>query len=118
MMLTYETKEDVELVGFFDLLLAQTPRHTYLDFLESFLCKTVRDELYQYVIALLVAHSHPEVRTMLLTVARQEQSAHRIEILLSACKFSYILGISSSINKLIALPYFKNIGPVLSHILG
>jgi hypothetical protein len=84
MMLTYETKEDVELVGFFDLLLAQTPQRTYLDFLESFLCKTARDELYQYVIALLVAHSHPELRRMLLTVARQEQSAHRIEILLSA----------------------------------
>ena|SRR5947199_6733362 len=84
MMLTYETKEDVELVGFFDLLLAQTPRHTYLDFLESFLCKTVRDELYQYVIALLVAHSHPELRTVLFTIARQEQNAHRIEILLSA----------------------------------
>jgi hypothetical protein len=50
MLLTYETKEDVELVGFFDLLLAQTPRRTYLDFLESFLCKTARDELYQNVI--------------------------------------------------------------------
>jgi hypothetical protein len=84
MMLTYETKEDVELVGFFDLLLAQTPRRTYLDFLESFLCKTTRDELYQYVIALLVAHPHPELRAVLLTVARREQSAHRIELLLAA----------------------------------
>jgi hypothetical protein len=75
MTLTYETKEDVELVGFFDLLLDPTPRRTYLAFLESFLCKTARDELYQYVIALLVAHPHPDFMAMLLTVARMEHDA-------------------------------------------
>jgi len=58
LMPTYEAREDVELVGFFDLLLAQTPRRTYLDFVASFLCQTARDELYQYVIALLIAHPH------------------------------------------------------------
>lgn len=84
MMPTYEAREDVELVGFFDLLLAQTPRRTYLDFVASFLCQTARDELYQYVIALLIAHPHPDFKAALFTVAHQEQRMHRIEILLSA----------------------------------
>ncbi len=84
MMPTYEAREDVELVGFFDLLLAQTPRHTYLDFVASFLCQTTRDELYQYAIALLIARPHPDFKAVLLTVAHQEQHIHRVEILPSA----------------------------------
>ena len=84
MMLTYETKENMELVGFFDMLLAQTPRSTYLNFLEGFLRKTVRYALYRYVIALIIVSPHSELSTLVLRVARQEQNAQKVEILLSA----------------------------------
>lgn len=81
---TYETKDDVELAGFFDLLLAHATQSSHLAFIEESLRKTQRYELYRYLVAMIIASHQPQVWTMLLEVARRERDTQKIEILLSA----------------------------------
>jgi hypothetical protein len=80
----YETKDDLELVGLFDLLLSQAPQDSYLDFIEAFLRTTRRDEVYRYLVTIIVATHQPQVWTRLLSVANRERDPHKVEILLSA----------------------------------
>ncbi len=79
----YETKDDVELVGLFDLLLPQVSQTTYLDFIKMFLQLTKRYEVYRYLAALIVAGHQPELWAMLQDVARKERDPQRIEMLLT-----------------------------------
>ncbi len=80
----YESKDDLELLGFFDLLLAHATRNTYLDFIRIFLKTTRRYEVYRYIVTMIVANHQLAIWTMLQEVARVEQNRNKIEILLSA----------------------------------
>jgi len=81
--LTYETKDDVELAGLFDLLLEHATRDSYLNFLEEFLRTTQRYEVYRYLVTMIVAGHQPKTWIMLLEEARREQDQRKVEILLS-----------------------------------
>lgn len=80
----YETRDDVELVGLFDLLLPQASQATYLDFIKTFLQLTKRYEVYHYLVTLIVAGHQPELWAMLQDMARKERNPQKIEMLLSA----------------------------------
>jgi hypothetical protein len=84
MVPVYETKDDLELVGLFDLLLSQARRSIYLDFLEAFLRTTRRIEVYRYLVSMTVANRQSEMWTRLLAMARRERDPHKVEVLLSA----------------------------------
>ncbi len=80
----YEIKDDLELVGLFDLLLAQSPQASYLDFIKTFLQTTSRNEVYRYLTTAIIAEHQAETWAVLQEVARKERRSERIEILLSA----------------------------------
>ncbi len=80
----YETKEDVVLVGFFDLLLEHMTRGAYLDFTGTFLRTTQRYDVYRYLVSMMVANHQPEAWALLVEVARREQNQHKVGILLLA----------------------------------
>jgi hypothetical protein len=81
---TYEKKDDLELVGLFDLLLAQSPQASYLDFIKTFLQTTNRYEVYHYLATAIIAEHRAETWAILQEVARKERKPEKIEILLSA----------------------------------
>src|SRR6266700_7140748 len=80
----YETKEDVVLVGLFDLLLEHMTRGAYLDFTGTFLRTTQRNDVYRYLVSMMVANHQPEAWALLIEVARREQNQHKVGVLLSA----------------------------------
>lgn len=80
----YEQKDDLELVGLFDLLLAQSPQASYLEFIKTFLQSTRRHEVYRYLAAAIIAGHQTQTWAILLEVARHERNAEKIELLLSA----------------------------------
>ena len=80
----YETKDDVELLGLFDLLLAQASQSSYLDFIKTFLQLSQRYEVYRYLVTVIVAGHQPQVWAMLQDVARKERDTEKKAILLSA----------------------------------
>lgn len=89
----YEQKDDLELVGLFDLLLAQSPQSSqssqslqvsYLGFIKTFLQTTRRHEVYRYLAAAIIAEHQAQAWAMLQEVARNERNAEKIELLLSA----------------------------------
>lgn len=78
----YETKDDIVLLGLFDLSLAY-PKNS-MSFIEHFLRETQRDDVYQYVLTTIIASHTPQLWKMLLEVARDEQNPEKVEILLAA----------------------------------
>jgi len=80
----YETKDDVVLVGLFDLLLEHMTRGGYLDFTGTFLRTTQRYDVYNYLVSMIVANHQPEVWALLVEVAQREQNQRKIGILHSA----------------------------------
>lgn len=80
----YESRNDIELVGLFDLLLAHANRNSYLTFIEAFLRTTRRLEVYRYLVSVIVAQHQPLTWTVLQRVARAERNHYKVEILLSA----------------------------------
>jgi hypothetical protein len=80
----HETKDDVVLLGLFDLVLAWPTNRLCLSFLEEFLRETQRDEVYHSVLTTIVATHTEHPWRIVLQVACQEQSAEKIDRLLSA----------------------------------
>jgi hypothetical protein len=80
----YDEKDDLELVGLFDLQMAQSPQHSYLDFIKTFLQTTDRYEVYRYLASAIIAEHQAETWVVLQEVARKERNPEKIEILLSA----------------------------------
>jgi len=80
----YMSRDDIELVGLFDLLLAHATRSSYLTFIEEFLRTTHRFEVFRYLVSVIVAQHQPATWTMLERVTRAERDRQKVEILLSA----------------------------------
>jgi hypothetical protein len=80
----HETKDDVALLGLFDLLLTYPNRSTCLSFLEQFLRETQRYEVYYYLLTMIIANHSLPVWKVLLEVAQDERRPEKIEFLLSA----------------------------------
>ena len=80
----HETKDDVALLGLFDLLLANSNRRSCLSFIEKFLCETRRYEVYHYLVTAIIANHSPQALKVLVEVAQNERRPEKIELLLSA----------------------------------
>lgn len=79
----YESRDDIELVGLFDLLLAHANRSSYLTFIEEFLRTTHRIDVYRYLVSVILAQHQSVILTMLQRVTHAEQDRQKVEILLS-----------------------------------
>jgi hypothetical protein len=79
----HETRDDVVLLGLFDLVLAFPTNSTCLSFLEAFLRKTQRNEVYHAVLTTIIAAHAPQPQKVVLQVARDERRAEKIDCLLS-----------------------------------
>ena len=80
----YADKDDVELAGFVDLLLAHITRRDYLDFIKAFMQETQRYEVYRYLAAMIIAKRQSATWNLLLEEAHREQNQNKVEILLAA----------------------------------
>ena len=80
----HETKDDVALLGLFDLLLTYPNRSTCLSFLEQFLRETQRYEVDYYLLTMIIANHSLQVWKVLLEVAQDERRPEKIALLLSA----------------------------------
>lgn len=80
----HETKDDVVLLGLFDLVLACSTNRLCLSFLEAFLRETQRDEVYHSVLTTIIATHAPQPWKVMLQVAREERRPEKIDLLLSA----------------------------------
>lgn len=80
----HETKDDVALLGLFDLLLTYPDRSACLSFIEKFLRETQRYEVYYYVLTTMIANHSPQAWKVLIEVAQDERMPEKIELLLSA----------------------------------
>ena len=80
----YETKDDVALLGLFDLVLTSPNKSTCLSFLEQFLRETQRYDVYHYVLTTIITTHASQVWKVLLEVAQDERRPEKIELLLSA----------------------------------
>lgn len=79
----HATKNDVVLLGLFDLALAFPTNSTCLAFLETFLRETQREEVYHSVLITILTTHEPQLWKMLLQVARDERAPEKIDLLLS-----------------------------------
>ncbi len=80
----HRTKDDVVLLGLFDLVLTFPKRSTCLSCIENFLRETQRDEIYHYLLTTIIANHSPQFWNVLLEVARDERRPEKVELLLSA----------------------------------
>jgi hypothetical protein len=80
----HETKDDVALLGLLDLVLVYPDNSTCLAFLEQFLRKTQRYDVYHSVLATIMTAHSSQLWNALLEVAREEGKPEKIELLLSA----------------------------------
>lgn len=80
----YETKDDVVLLGLFDLLLAHSKESACLSFIEAFLRETQRYDLYHYVLTTIIANHASQAWNLLLKVAQEEREAEKMQLLISA----------------------------------
>jgi hypothetical protein len=80
----YEAKDDVALLGLFELVLTSPNTSTHLSFLEKFLRETQRYDVYHYVLTTIIATHSSRVWKVLLEVAQDERRPEKIELLLSA----------------------------------
>ncbi len=80
----YETRDVVALLGLLDLVLASPANSTCLAFLEQFLRETQRYDVYQSVLATIVATHSSQLWKVLLEVAQEERMPVKIGLLLSA----------------------------------
>ncbi len=80
----HETRDDVVLLGLFDLALALSPNPLCLSFLEAFLRETQRAEVYHSVLVTIIATHALQPWNVLLQVAREERNPEKIDLLLSA----------------------------------
>jgi hypothetical protein len=80
----HETRDDVVLLGLFDLVLAFPTNSVCLSFLEAFLRETQHDEVYHSVLVTIIATHAPQPWKVLLQIARCERRAEKMDLLLSA----------------------------------
>jgi hypothetical protein len=80
----HETKDDVVLLGLFDLLLSSSKESTCLSFIEAFLCETQRYDIYHYVLTTIIAKHSSQAWNLLLKVAQDEREPEKIQLVLSA----------------------------------
>ena len=80
----HEKKDDVVLLGLFDLLLTSSKESACLSFIEAFLCKTQRYDIYHYVLTTIIANHSSQAWKLLLKVAQDEREPEKIQLLLSA----------------------------------
>ncbi|QBD75632.1 hypothetical protein EPA93_06280 [Ktedonosporobacter rubrisoli] len=76
-------KDDVVLLGLFDLLLAHS-KGSSLSFIEEFLHETRRYNIYHYVLTMIIANHSSQAWELLLKVAQDEQEPEKIQLLLAA----------------------------------
>ncbi|HEY0757334.1 MAG TPA: hypothetical protein VGD98_25500 [Ktedonobacteraceae bacterium] len=81
----HESKEDVVLLGLFDLLLAFPANQACLSFLETFLRETTRAEVYHSVLTTIIATHASQPWKIVQQVARTERRLEKIGYLLSTC---------------------------------
>ncbi len=80
----HETRDDVVLLGLFDLVLALPANSVCLSFLEAFLRETQRAEVYYSVLMTIMATHAPQPWKVVLQVACEERNPEKIDRLLSA----------------------------------
>src|SRR6266567_2254147 len=80
----HEIKDDVVLLGLFDLLLTSSKESACLPFIEAFLRETQRYDIYHYVLTTIIANHSSEAWNLLLKVAQDEREPEKIQLLLSA----------------------------------
>lgn len=80
----HETKDDVVLLGLFDLLLTPSRENIGLSFVEKFLYETQRYDIYHYVLTIIIANHSARALKLLLKVAQDEREPEKIQLLLSA----------------------------------
>ena len=80
----HETRDDVVLLGLFDLVLALPANSVCLSFLETFLRETQRQEVYHSVLMTIIATHAPQPWKVVLQIAREERNPAKIDRLLSA----------------------------------
>lgn len=80
----HEKKDDIVLLGLFDLLLAYPKRKPCLSFIEQFLRETQRYEVYHYLLTIIIASHASQLWKVLLEAAHDEQTPEKIELLLAA----------------------------------
>jgi hypothetical protein len=80
----HEKKDDVVLLGLFDLLLTYSKESACLSFIEAFLCETQRYDIYHYVLTTIIANHWSQAWKLLLKVAQDEREPEKIQLFLSA----------------------------------
>lgn len=80
----HEKKDDVVLLGLFDLLLTSSKESACFSFLETFLCETQRYDIYHYVLTTIIANPSLQAGKLLLKVAQDEREPEKMRLLLSA----------------------------------
>jgi hypothetical protein len=80
----YETKDDVVLLGLFDLLLTPSQESISLSFIETFLRETRRYDIYHYVLTTIIATHSSQAWKLVLKEAQDQREAEKLQLLLSA----------------------------------
>lgn len=80
----HETKDEVVLLGLFDLLLTYSHESACLSFIGAFLGETQRYDIYQYVLTTIIANHSSSAWNLLLNIAHDEREPEKIQCLLSA----------------------------------
>jgi len=80
----HETKDDMVLLGLFDLVLTYSKESACLSFIEAFLRETQRYDIYYYVLTTIIANHSSQGWKLLLNVAQDERGPEKIQLFLSA----------------------------------
>ncbi len=80
----HEIKDDMVLLGLFDLLLTSSKESASLSFIEAFLRETQRYDIYHYVLTTIIANHSSQAWKLLLKEAQDEREPEKIQLLLSA----------------------------------
>jgi hypothetical protein len=80
----HKTKDDVVLLGLFDLLLTHARNSACLAFIETFLRETQHYDLYHYLLTTIIANHSSQAWKLLLQVAQDEREPAKIQLLIAA----------------------------------
>jgi hypothetical protein len=79
-----KSEQEIVLVGLFDLLINHRTGPHGRDFLHTFLRTTQREDVYRYLVTIMVAAGRPALLDDLIQVARQEQQPAKLTMLIDA----------------------------------
>lgn len=76
-----DSRDEIVLLGLFDLLLAHEDGAAYHDFVLAFLAETRLYNIYRYLVSTIIAGRHADLIAALRAMARDEEDRRKVEIL-------------------------------------